>query len=258
PGTYTVGLRVTDDQGVSADTTRQVLVAQAPAGNLIANSSFEAGVTGWRGLSATVAQQALPDAPDGTKVALVSLAAASPAQASELDANPDPVTSAPAGAPYTATASVKAATPATVGKQIYVRIVERTQSGTSVNLWSGMVAAGNAFTPASVTSGPIAAGNHVEVRVGQGGSASGQGFYVDRITLTQAAAGPPPNQAPSASFTQAPASPQAGQAVTFTDTSTDPDGTVASRGWDLNGDGVFAEGTDATATTTFAAAGTYT
>src|SRR5262249_41622246 len=70
PGTYTVGLRVTDDQGVSADTTRQVLVAQAPAGNLIANSSFEAGVTGWRGLSATVAQQALPDAPDGTKVAL--------------------------------------------------------------------------------------------------------------------------------------------------------------------------------------------
>src|SRR5262249_18079843 len=76
PGTYTVGLRVTDDQGVSADTTRQVLVAQAPAGNLIANSSFEAGVTGWRGLSATVAQQALPDAPDGTKVALVSWAAA--------------------------------------------------------------------------------------------------------------------------------------------------------------------------------------
>ena len=45
--------------------------------------------------------------------------------------------------------------------------------------------------------------------------------------------------------------PQDGQPVTFTDTSSDPDGAIASRAWDTNGDGAFSEGTDATATATY-------
>ncbi|WP_433256673.1 collagenase [Streptosporangium sp. CA-135522] len=58
------------------------------------------------------------------------------------------------------------------------------------------------------------------------------------------------NQAPSASFT----STANGLAVTFTDTSADPDGTIASRQWDF-GDG--GTSTSATPSHTYATAGTY-
>ncbi|MGV9903969.1 collagenase [Streptomyces sp. NPDC003388] len=62
---------------------------------------------------------------------------------------------------------------------------------------------------------------------------------------------PPGNQAPTAAFTSA----AQGLKVTFTDQSTDSDGTIASRSWD------FGDGTTSTATNpskTYAAAGTYT
>ena len=78
------------------------------------------------------------------------------------------------------------------------------------------------------------------------------------VRLGGTAPPPPPNQAPTAAFTVAPAAPQTGQQATFTDTSTDTDGTIAARAWDLDNDGAFDDGTGATATRTFAAAGTYT
>ncbi|MEV0537600.1 collagenase [Kitasatospora sp. NPDC050463] len=59
------------------------------------------------------------------------------------------------------------------------------------------------------------------------------------------------NKAPTAAFTSA----ASGLAVTFTDGSTDPDGTIASRAWD------FGDGTTSTAANpakTYAAAGSYT
>lgn len=47
---------------------------------------------------------------------------------------------------------------------------------------------------------------------------------------------------PIAGFTADPASPPVGQTVTFTDTSTDPDGgVIVRRGWDINGDGVITD-----------------
>ena len=69
---------------------------------------------------------------------------------------------------------------------------------------------------------------------------------------------PPPNQPPSASFTRSPASPAAGQPVTFTSTSTDSDGTIASQSWDTDNDGAFDDGTATTATATYATAGSKT
>jgi PKD domain len=60
---------------------------------------------------------------------------------------------------------------------------------------------------------------------------------------------------PVASFTHP--TPTAGQPVTFTSASTDPDGTIASQSWDLNGDNVFGDATGATAQGTYAA-GTHT
>jgi len=69
---------------------------------------------------------------------------------------------------------------------------------------------------------------------------------------------PPPNQAPNATFTRSPASPQTGQTVTFTSTSTDSDGTIASQSWDTDNDGAFDDGTATTATATYATAGSKT
>ena len=69
---------------------------------------------------------------------------------------------------------------------------------------------------------------------------------------------PPANAPPTASFTFAPANPQTGQAVTFTDGSIDSDGTIASRGWDTDNDGAYDDGTATTATRTFTSAGTFT
>ena len=63
---------------------------------------------------------------------------------------------------------------------------------------------------------------------------------------------------PQANFSASPATPASQQNVTFTSTSTDPDGTVASQAWDLDNDGSFDDGTGLTAQRSFAKKGTYT
>jgi PKD repeat protein len=65
------------------------------------------------------------------------------------------------------------------------------------------------------------------------------------------------NRGPTAAFSYTPAEPVAGQTVTLASTSADPDGTIASQSWDLNGDGRFDDGTAASASFTPPAAGTY-
>ena len=64
---------------------------------------------------------------------------------------------------------------------------------------------------------------------------------------------------PAACFTQTPANAQTGQTVTFDSTcSTDPDGDIGSRGWDLDNDGSFDDASGTTATMRWTKAGTYT
>ncbi|MCB9011902.1 MAG: PKD domain-containing protein [Actinobacteria bacterium] len=67
----------------------------------------------------------------------------------------------------------------------------------------------------------------------------------------------PQGISPNASFVPSIAAPIVGEQVTFTDTSTTPIGTIVARAWDLDGDGVFMDGTAPTAATTFATAGTH-
>ena len=62
---------------------------------------------------------------------------------------------------------------------------------------------------------------------------------------------------PVARFGVSPATPGIGQVVTFTSTSVDADGTIASHEWDLDDDGAFDDATGASATRTFAAAGDF-
>ncbi len=76
--------------------------------------------------------------------------------------------------------------------------------------------------------------------------------------LTGGPAPPPPaNVAPVASFAMSPPTAPVGQRVSLTDTSTDPDGTIAARAWDLDDDGAFDDGTGAAAGRSFPAAGTH-
>ncbi len=69
------------------------------------------------------------------------------------------------------------------------------------------------------------------------------------------------NRPPTAGFSQTPSSPRTLENVTFTSTSSDPDGGIASQNWDLDGDGDYGEPEDAvgqTAVRQFPRAGTYT
>jgi len=61
---------------------------------------------------------------------------------------------------------------------------------------------------------------------------------------------------PVASFTWSPLEPLVGEVVTFTSTSTDPDGTVVSWAWDFDGDDVI-DATTEIAAYTYTTAGTY-
>jgi PKD repeat protein len=66
------------------------------------------------------------------------------------------------------------------------------------------------------------------------------------------------NRPPAASFTSSPSDPETGQQVTFSSTSTDPDGSIASIAWDLDNDGSFDDGSNSTAKRSFPTAGPYT
>jgi len=66
------------------------------------------------------------------------------------------------------------------------------------------------------------------------------------------------NEKPSASFTNSPSKPVVGEQVTFTSTSTDPDGQITGQWWDLDNDGSYDDGTAKTVTKVFASAGNKT
>jgi PKD repeat protein len=66
------------------------------------------------------------------------------------------------------------------------------------------------------------------------------------------------NRPPSASFSYAPTFPATSQTVTFTSTSSDSDGGIKGQAWDLDNDGSFDDGTNATVSRSFASPGRYT
>jgi PKD repeat protein len=66
------------------------------------------------------------------------------------------------------------------------------------------------------------------------------------------------NKKPIACFTQSNSTPMTAETVTFSSAcSSDPDGTIAGRAWDLDNDGSFDDGTGVTATRSWPTPGTY-
>jgi CSLREA domain-containing protein len=84
-------------------------------------------------------------------------------------------------------------------------------------------------------------------------AAGGNGNDIGAVELTSAEL--VPNDSPVAAFNFNPPSPLTGQAVTFTSTSTDPGGSIASVAWDLDDDGQFDDGTTTPIEHSFATAG---
>jgi PKD repeat protein len=181
PKTYTVRLRVTDDKGVSRETTNPVTVPnQAP----VADFSFA------------------PTAPQkGETVNFSSLAT-----------DPD----------------------------------GRIQSLT----WD--LNGDNQFTDATGTTAEKAfdtSGSHT-VRLKILDQDGGSDTATKTITVS--------SRPPVASFDIAPASPLTGEIVTFTSTSTDPDGVISDIAWDTDNDGAFDDGTDVQAERSYTTASTRT
>jgi PKD repeat protein len=68
----------------------------------------------------------------------------------------------------------------------------------------------------------------------------------------------PPNERPNAGFNFSPAAPHILDVVTFTSTSVDADGSIATSEWDLDNDGAYDDATGNEATKQFFLVGTYT
>ena len=69
---------------------------------------------------------------------------------------------------------------------------------------------------------------------------------------------PPPNHAPDARFTLVTGPLETGRAIAFVDASVDSDGSIVSRAWDLDGDGMYDDATGVAASRTFGDAGIHT
>ena len=168
-----------------------------PTGNLTANPSFETNANGWGPWQATLTRTALTDAPNGSYAMKVARASGT---FYTIDDTPDTVPSVTGGTKYTATAYVKAAVTASVGKPIRIVVRERKvvngavvkeTSSTAVNLTT-------AFQKITVTHTGVKSGEAVDMYVQQDGAVSGSAFYADLISLTADAAAPPPDtQAPT-------------------------------------------------------------
>ena len=87
---------------------------------------------------------------------------------------------------------------------------------------------------------------------------AGSGISIDLAAGVEFPTPAPGNATPVAAFGFAPSAPLSTDPVTFTSSSTDSDGTLASQRWDLDGDGLFDDAAGAQATTSFATKGPHT
>jgi|GEM_PF-3027234 len=249
-----------DEETVAIEAAPPPDPSPQPGTNLVRNASFETDTSGWGSWNGTLSRVTLGGAPNGVAVALVRHRAGT---AFTLDDAPETVLSTTGGQIYTSRAFVRAADPSSVGKRVRLVMREWSPTGTQLQkVLSTPLTLTNAFQEVTVQATALNAGDEMDVHVLHESAAAGNAIYVDQVSMVAGGGGTPPppptNQPPSASFTVSPGSPAVGQTVTFTDTSTDADGTVATRAWDLDDDGQYDDATGVSATRAFAAAGTYT
>lgn len=153
-----------------------------PGANLLPNPSFEAGLTGWTGWTATTGRVASAAAPDGSWVARVARTANSNYSLAQSAA---PVSTPAAGTRYTARVAVAAASPASVGRSVTLRVRERTPAGATVaDVASAPVRLTSAFQRVTLAYTARRAGDPLDVVVTQYGAVAGDAMLVDAVSLT--------------------------------------------------------------------------
>jgi PKD repeat protein len=186
-GTYTVRLRVTDDDGAPAIATRQVVVSATPppppppASNLLSNPSFEANTAGWGAYQASLAREAQAGAPEGAYVVKVTHTGGS---SFTIDDGARAVPDLVAGDSYTAEAWVKAASASSVGKPIQIKLRERDASGAVVaDVASPDVALTTSWQKLTLSRTVVTNGGNLGLRISHGGAGAGDAFYADALLL---------------------------------------------------------------------------
>lgn len=267
PSGGAVTVRATSDEQPAAYGEATIAI-QAPAPpdpspgtgtNLVTNPSFEATTDGWGSWNGTLTRVALSGAPNGVAVGLVRWRTGT---TFTIDDAPETVASSTAGQVYTARAFVKAADASSVGKPARIVMREWSPAGAQVRKWqSAYVTLSNSWQELTIQATAVNSGDEVDVHVLQDSATSGNAFHIDQVSLVAGGGSspppPPPAQAPVAAFTVSPSTPDVGQTVTMTDTSTDADGTISTRAWDLDDDGQYDDATGVTASRAFAAPGSF-
>lgn len=246
-----------DEKTIRITATPDPDPAPQPATNLVANPSFETDTSGWGRYQATITRTQVAGAPDGVYAARV---AQTTGTTFTIDDAPDTVLNAKAGVTYSARAFVRAASASSVGKTVRLYLRESTATARVRTVQGPAVTLTNDFQAVGATISGQAAGNEIDMYVAQANAAAGDAFFIDAISLSDGSGGttPPVNRPPTADFTRSPQSPVTGQTVTFTDASTDSDGTITARAWDLDDDRAFDDGSTASVSRSFAAPGDYT
>ena len=263
-GTYTVRLQVTDDDGAPAVASGQVTVGAprprrpaAPGQPAVANPSFETGTVGWSGFQGTLAREAQAGAPNGAYVARVTRV--------ERDLlhdrrrhqrQPDPrghlhrhrLGQGGLGLLGGQADPDQAARAHGLGhpgrrRQLGQRAADHLLAAADRHAHGRRGATSSGCASATARPRPATPSSPTRSR-----SPRARPRRLRR----------PAQPGPDGLLHGRPGHPQTGQQATFSDTSTDSDGTIAARAWDLDNDGAFDDGTGATAARSFAAAGTYT
>jgi hypothetical protein len=150
-----------------------------PAGNLTTNPSFETDTAGWSGYQATLARTALADAPNGG----FAVKATRSGSTSYTVGNWPARVGAQAGARYTASGWVKAASASAQGKTVAIYLREYTAGGAFVRQTATTGRLGTSFVPLSVSATASASGNLLDVYIAQTGAVAGDALYADLVTL---------------------------------------------------------------------------
>ncbi len=269
PGNHTVGLRVTDDNGAPAETTKVISIGnQSPSASF--NSSPGSPLT-----DQTINLTSTSSDSDGT--------IAGYAWDLDNDGQFDDGTGSTASTSfddngtYTIKLEVTDDNGATDVATGTVTVLNRAPSA-SFTASTSSPTTGQTITFNSTSTDPdgtVASyawdtNDDGQYDDGTGSSVqaafSGAGSHTVRLRITDDDGAPATaqlvvdvgNRPPSAGFNFAPSAPATGDQVTFTSTSSDPDGPLAAQEWDLDNDGQFDDATGATAQKSFSDNGTYT
>ncbi|MEQ9092609.1 MAG: carbohydrate binding domain-containing protein, partial [Miltoncostaeaceae bacterium] len=159
-----------------------------PAGNLTANPSFESSAANWNSWQGSVSRVGPTAAPDGQFLARVTRSSGS---SYTLNDAPATISSTVEGDEYTATATVRAGNPQSVGRPVTITLRERTPDGSTVRQTrSSAVTLGAGFRSLQVSARALSSGNTLDVRISQASAIGGDAFEADEVAVVPAGAIP--------------------------------------------------------------------